>query len=352
MADESTKAGYLESLRQKVEKIEDIRSHGMKHMLVNGAKLCIALAVAIGVGTAVTSMQEGDAAKAFESNGKLSYEFMYVDGTFAKWNAEYVGNDINTLLTGGKVLVRDGMHITGAAADMASGFLVLPGASYINKAGDTIIFRDDNDRHIYTYNPSTKQKAVLYSGNSGEVICTKDSIYFIDYDSDSSVMKLPLAGGSDKSAVVSEEVSSFAVCGDTVLYINSAHNLYSQGLDDKSHKRLMSEVERFYLDGNIIAESQNKVVSFRPNGNKAYELYESLDKEMRMAGVIGDTLFIEASGSFLAVRDGRSSALDAPQGAMYGSIARDAAGNYYGVCYAADGSSKAGSRLVKIGGVQ
>ena len=34
MADKNTKAGYLEALQQKAAEIEDIRSHGMKRMLV------------------------------------------------------------------------------------------------------------------------------------------------------------------------------------------------------------------------------------------------------------------------------------------------------------------------------
>ena len=183
-------------------------------------------------------------------------------------------------------------------------------------------------------------------------MCTKDSVYFIDYDSGSNVLKMPLDGSSDKSAVVDTEVSSFAVCGDTVLYIDSLHNLNSQELGSKSRKTLMTQVERFYLNGDIIAESQNKVVSFRPNGNTAHKLYESLDKEMRLAGMVGDTLFIEAGGSFLAVHAGKSETLDAPQGTMYSSIAKDDAGNYYGICYAADADSKTVMRLVKIGGVE
>ena len=352
MADENTKAGYLESLQQKAEKIEDIRSHGMKRMLVNGSKLFIVLAVATGIGTAVTSMQESDAVKAFQANGTLPYEFMYADGTFAKWNDECVGNDINTLLTGGEIYVRDGMHITGAQADPADGFLVLPGATYINKVGDNIIYRDDKDHHIYTFNPSTKAKAVLYEGNSGEVMCTQDSVYFIDYDSNSSVMKLPLTGGSDKATVVDEAVSSFAVCGDTILYIDALHRLDSREISGKAHKMLMTQVERFYLDGNVIAESKDKVVSFRPNGDTAHELYASSDKEMRMSGLAGGNLFIEENGSFLAVRDGKATALDVPQGLMYSSITEDDAGTYYGICYTADGDNKTTLRLVKIGGVQ
>lgn len=352
MADKNTKAGYLEALQQKAAEIEDIRSHGMKRMLVNGAKLFIVLAVATGAGAAVTSIQESNAAEAFQSSGNLPYEFMYADGMFTKWNAESIGNDMNTLLTGGKILIRDGMHVTGAAADPDSGFLVLPGASYLNKVGNIIVYRDDKDRHIYTINPSTKLKTVLYAGNSGEVLCTKDSVYFIDYDSGSNVLKMPLDGSSDKSAVVDTEVSSFAVCGDTVLYIDSLHNLNSQELGSKSRKTLMTQVERFYLNGDIIAESQNKVVSFRPNGNTAHKLYESLDKEMRLASMVGDTLFIEAGGSFLAVHAGKSETLDAPQGTMYSSIAKDDAGNYYGICYAADADSKTVMRLVKIGGVE
>ena len=343
MADKNTKAGYLEALQQKAAEIEDIRSHGMKRMLVNGAKLFIVLAVATGAGAAVTSIQESNAAEAFQSSGNLPYEFMYADGMFTKWNAESIGNDMNTLLTGGKILIRDGMHVTGAAADPDSGFLVLPGASYLNKVGNIIVYRDDKDRHIYTISPSTKLKTVLYAGNSGEVLCTKDSVYFI---------KMPLDGSSDKSVVVDTEVSSFAVCGDTVLYIDSLHNLNSQELGSKSRKTLMTQVERFYLNGDIIAESQNTVVSFRPNGNTAHKLYESLDKEMRLAGMVGDTLFIEAGGSFLAVHAGKSETLDAPQGTMYSSIAKDDAGNYYGICYAADADSKTVMRLVKIGGVE
>lgn len=353
MADGRTKAEYLVSLQEKAKKIGDIRLHGTKRLIINGVKLLVVFVIVTGIGTVISSMQENDAAKAFQNNGELSFEFLYHDGIFSQWNAESIGNDINTLLTGGKILVRDGVRVTGATVVKPDdGFLIIQNASYLNKIGDFIIYRDDKDRHIYMVNLVTRQKTVLYAGNSGEVLCTKDNIYFIDYDCNSNIMKLSLDGNAPKKVMVNKFVTSFAVCGDTIIYIDSKQDLCSQKINGQSHKTLMSNVERFYINGNIIAESKNKVVSFRPNGNKAQMLYEDSDKEMQLAGIIGNHLFIESKGAFLVVNGGKPTTLNIPQGRMYGSIVKDGVNNYYGICYENNDDNKLILRLVKIEGVQ
>lgn len=249
--------------------------------------------------------------------------------------------------------MRDGVRVTGATVVKPDdGFLIIQNASYLNKIGDFIIYRDDKDRHIYMVNLVTRQKTVLYAGNSGKVLCTKDNIYFIDYDCNSNIMKLSLDGNAPKKVIVNKIVTSFAVCGDTIIYIDSKQDLCSQKINGQSHKTLMSNVERFYINGNIIAESKNKVVSFRPNGNKAQMLYEDSDKEMQLAGIIGNHLFIESKGAFLVVNGGKPTTLNIPQGRMYGSIVKDGVNNYYGICYENNDDNKLILRLVKIEGVQ
>lgn len=350
MAKEETKAEYLHSLQQDVEDMQRLREQGVQRIFRNGAKLLLVTAVVIGIGAAGTALQEKNAAAAFQSTGIPSYEFLYAGHVFDDWNAAGTGNDVNALLTGGKVLIRDGVYVSGVPADDTAGqFQIIPNASYLNKLGSQIIYRDDKDRHIYAYDIDTKQKSIIYNGNSGEVFCTKDSIYFVDYDEGADVMKITLQNPTDKTAVVKSPVKSFVVCGDTVIFLDKGSVLKKQTIGGKSADVLMKHVERFYLNGHILAETKNTVVEFKPDGRDSKKLLQDADPEASLVGISGQKLFLQSNGELVSWSKGTKTSLQSAANGLYGSIVEDKDNQtYYGIEYQKDDDNHTSLKLVKL----
>ncbi len=347
---EETKAEYLHSLQQDVEDMQRLREQGVQRIFRNGAKLLLVTAVVIGIGAAGTVLQERNAVAAFQSTGILSYEFLYAGHVFDDWNAAGTGNDVNALLTGGKVLIRDGVYVTGVPADDTAGkFQIIPNASYLNKMGSQIIYSDDQDRHIYAYDLDTKQKSIIYTGNSGEVFCTKDSIYFVDYDEGAALMKIDPQKPTDKTAVVKSPVKSFAVCGDTVIFLDEGSVLKKQAVGGKSTDVLMKHVERFFLNGHILAETKNTIVEFKPDGRDSKKLLQDADPEASLVGISGQKLFLQSNGELASWTKGAKTSLRSAANGLYGSIVEDKDNQaYYGIEYQQDNSSHISLKLVKL----
>lgn len=352
------KKEYLESLHAQAE--GGASQQGGRKLLKSSAMLLAAALAAIGIGMGISHAQRNSAYEHYQQSGELSYEYLDVKDVFTNWNQTAIGNDANNLLAGGKILLHDNLRVTGASAVLAeSGFRQIPAASYLNLVGNAIVYRSDKDRHIYAADRDSLQSRLLYDGNAGEVFCVGTRVYFIDYDAGGIVSYLDLAATSDKKAVTAEGVSSFAVCGDEVLYLNAAHTLRHAALPAESgtkiHPRdLMQRVERFYLcEAGIVAESRDTVVSFTMQGDRVQRRYRSADDDMQVAGFLPrqQLLLIRENGSYVVVRLDAAQAQPLPfDGAdtrTITSLVQDEAGALYGVaCSKKDASA---SELVGFG---
>lgn len=186
------KKEYLESLRAQVT--DDASRQGGRKLLKSSAMLLAAALAAIGIGMGISHAQRNSAYEHYQQSGELSYEYLDVKDAFASWNQKDVGNDVDALLAGGRVLLRDNLRVTGASAVPAeSGFRQIPDASYLNLVGNAIVYRSDKDRHIYAADRDSLQSRLLYEGNAGEVFCVGTRVYFIDYDAGGIVSYLDLA---------------------------------------------------------------------------------------------------------------------------------------------------------------
>lgn len=356
------KKEYFESIRAQVA--NDASRQGGRKLLKSSAMLLAAALAAIGIGMGISHAQRNSAYEHYQQSGELSYEYLDVKDAFASWTQKDVGNDVDALLAGGKILLRDNLRVTGASSVPAeSGFRQIPDASYLNLVGNTIVYRSDKDRHVYAADRDSLQSRLLYDGNAGEVFCVGTRVYFIDYDAGGIVSYLDLTAPSDKKAVTAEGVSSFAVCGDEVLYLNAAHTLRHAALSAengaKIHpKDLMQRVERFYLcDAGIVAESRDTVASFTMQGDRVQRRYRSADGDMQVAGFLPgqQLLLIRENGSYAAVRLGPAQAQPLPfDGAdkrTLTSLVQDEAGAIYGVACAKKDTSSRASELVGFGTV-
>ncbi|MDY3740865.1 MAG: hypothetical protein SO022_10440 [Selenomonadaceae bacterium] len=220
-------------------------------------------------------------------------EYLYINykDIFNKWNKISTGNDVNSTLSGGKLLVLNDKIISGIDVKNNIEYVCIDGASYLNKYDHNIVYRNDYDRKIYSYNLEDNKKEIVYEGNCGEVFCDSLGIYFIDYGNNAHVVYM------NKEKVISditdEAVSSFVICGKYILYLNTNHNLLVKNIYTNDTKIIADNVERFFMNGNIIIERKNKIISINPTGNKSREVYNSDDVDMRVIGLVGKDIYIK-----------------------------------------------------------
>jgi hypothetical protein len=330
-----TKKEYLDSLQKKSDKILDIRlSKGIIQILLHASALVLVTVLVVAAGTFGTNIEKDKAYKSFLEGGEISYEHLNYKDTFVQWNQNTIGNDVNVLLSGGKILIKDGLLISGAPlGKINEGFLFLGNSSYLNKVQDEIVYRDDKDRCIYGYNIKTKMKRVIHEGNSGEVYCTGNKIYFIDYDQGSEISCIDLSQGTESNIVVSHAVTSFAVCADNILYLNTKQELYRKVMGQKNDRKLASHIERFFLNGNIIVESKNNIIEFTPTGDHSHVIYQSDVDNMRLVGASSKNTYIQEDSHLICLSETSKLTLAGATFSLFSSIAENQNGAIYGTAY-------------------
>jgi len=284
-----TKKEYLESLQKKADETLDIRSvKGITRKFLHASVLFIVVVIVVAAGRFGTNMEREKAYASFLEGGTVSYEHLNYKDTFVRWNQNATGNDVNVLLSGGKILMKDGLIISGVSiGGINDGFLFLGNISYINKVQDEIVYRDNKDRYIYGYNVKTKIK----------------------------------------------RVSSFAVCANNIIYLNTKQELYRKIIGQSDDRKLVSHIERFFINGNIIAESKNIIIEFTPTGDNSHVIYQSDVSNMRLVGSNGKDTYIQEDSNLICLSESDKITLVGDAYSLFGSIIANPNGVVYGAGY-------------------
>ena len=315
-----TKEEHIAELQQKVKSAEALKNRkalGMKAL--HGVGVLAAAGIITVGGMFVSGSSAKNAYQAMNAIGKVDYEFLNYEDTFSKWNSTALGNDINVLLSGGKVCLREGT-VTMAVPPKEGQGMVIPGASYLNKHGNEYIYRDDKSRKIVAMNIQNRQKSVLFDGNAGEVVCEGDNVYFVNLGDEANIYRLKLEDGSEPERVVVKPVISFAPVGGSILYLTTDGSLYVLKQGSKVAELLSQHIERFFVAGCILAESQDKIISFTPLGKDAHVIYQGTDKDMRMVGFEQGNIYIQEDGQLYELSNDEKRALIDTQHSLYGSL--------------------------------
>lgn len=337
-----TKGEYLASLRREAQRSEQAASETSRRrrmaIILALGTLFILIAGVIGSSVsrrrAYTRYVAGDTQVQFN---QLDYQ-----DTFSIWNERDVGNDVNTLLGGGKTYCRDNISVLPGE----TGFVVArrgqPLAtlasriSYINIARDSLFYRDDSTRQTHIFHLSSGTDETFLTENTGQLFVTGERLYYIDHSVNSQLFSVSLNGG-ESSMVTERPVSTFAVCGRTVLYLDTQGRLYRKDLSSGSESRLLSHIERFYLNGNIIAESGDKIFQLSPDGRKSSLLYESSTPDLQLVGANQDGIYYQENGALYVLREGGAILLFVGPYDLYQSICADDDGRIYFMAYNAGG---------------
>lgn len=333
-----TKGEYLASLRREAQRAEQAasetnRRRRMALILALGTFLILITGV---IGSSVSRRRAYSRYVA----GDMQVQFSQLDyqDTFAIWNERDVGNDVNTLLGGGKTYCRNDITVLPSE----TGFIVArqgqPLAtlashiSYINVMRDSLFYRDDSTRQAHLFHLSSGTDETLLNGNIGQLFATGDRLYYIDHGANSQLFSISLNGG-EASMITERPIISFAVCGRTVVYLDTQRRLYQKDVNSGSESRLLSHIERFYLNGNIIAESGDKIFQLSPDGRKSSLLYESATPNLQLVGANQDGIYYQENGALYVLRDSGAILLFVGPYDLYQSICVDNDGRIYCMAY-------------------
>ena len=309
-----TKNEYLSNLRKKSDKAESFVSpKGKRRRAIIAIILIIGTAVSIGIGIKGTESGKETIYDAYiADHSEINYEYLNYRNIFELWNNGDLGNDVNVLLSGGKTYNRAGIAVypdeTGeycifqdSTPIKALGYSI----SYINVTDNTVFYREDETRNLVSYQIDSDQLRVLVRGNVGEVFVSENRVYYIDLKNGILVSINP--SGREKRTIYEYPINSFAVCGSNLFVLdnNKRFGIYHINEDGTGYfSTIASNIERFFIGGNIIAESGNTVFTFTPNGGKAESVYESDDSSMRLVGISGTVVFVQESGKLYALVEG------------------------------------------------
>ena len=181
------------------------------------------------------------ASRIFESNclgnyntNLLSYGCIYSDG------------EIKIVSTDNIVLEQNGQRITISEK---------PG-SYINRIGDSVYYRNDEDRKVYCYSIKSQETHCLIEKQCGEVIVSTKGIAFIDYESEA--LSYYSFEDKDIKCLSEEKLIEFATVGDKYFCLAKNGNLILLNAAGKS-SLLEKDVDKFYYVGNIVIQKKDNV---------------------------------------------------------------------------------------------
>lgn len=342
-----TKQEYLDTLQKNTDKVLAANSPKVKRRRrFIAAILAIGSIIGIGIGIVGTTGEKEDAYSAFieKFNGgdytSVPFEFLNYKDTFDFWNNHAVGNDVNVLIDGGEIYSRDGIEVypdePGQTTKVQNGesapYLINDKISYINVSNGSVFYRSDTDRCIHRFDLSLQQTETVFQGNVGETFITNDMIYCIDYSQGSALISMDLQG-NNQAVVVTGPVSSFLVCGENLLYLDTTQHLYSTTIGSDSVSLVVSNIERFFVGGLIYAESKNTLFCFTPTGGRAEEVYTSENDTLRMVGVIDGVMFFQENGELYSYVDGTAKIISALQHDLYSSLVKCEDGSLKAVAY-------------------
>lgn len=334
-----TKGEYLQSLQASVNKVQKrktpkgrIRTWGM------AALVCVGSAAGIWYEANASASEQVSRYESYRDSTEtiVSIDSLAYEDTFEIWNSRDIGNDANTLLSGGAVYVQGPIKVLPSSDFVSTNVILESGetqnipmaGSSLNVVGNTIVFRNDATRNIHAYDLASGEDNIIFDGNAGEVFISDGRIYYIDLGDGFAVKSMNL-DGSDKQKLLDGPIQSFAVFGDTIIYLDTEQSLFRTQPDGQVPQRLVSNIERFFIGEKVYAESKNTIIAFSPSGSEAEAVYVSESDDFRLIGYQEGKLFFQEAGALKYLEDGACSTVCSDNHVLYDSLDIDSLGKIY-----------------------
>lgn len=290
MTDKSvSKMSYLQLLQSRADSARALQKDGYILLLKKSWILFLTCGLALTGGFIGTRVAREKAYTTFQQTGEIVYEDMDIKDSFTQWNQVNNGNDINTLLGGGRILTRRGQSYAGVPVGPLQGKVQqLPASAYLNLVGSVLYYRDDVSRNIYALDLGANTSKVYIKGNVGEIFCSNDTLYYINHNQKDQIFSKSLSEDGEPQLVFAEPVLKFAVINHVLLVLQTDRKLFY--VNGKTKHYLVDADDFAIVGGKIYAVNQQRIVRFNPSGEGANKVYEGADK-LQLIGVSGTSIY-------------------------------------------------------------
>ena len=236
----------------------------------------------------------------------LSYDSMYDE-----FGGVHMGNKPYQSLMGGyyyegkqlSLFPGNNAESTIMKADKEDHILTNFLADNINVRDNTIFFRDPTSRKVSAYDIKTQNTIQLDFEHVGQFVVCGKNYYYIDINSSELIM---YDYTSDESTTLADGVSSFAIAGNSVLFLNKEHELHSLNCETREDDIIASNVLAFSYNGKLWIQNNGKVFCRRIDEKNLTEFILGVNCS-RLLGVTDSWMFYESNNYiYIHALDGSS----------------------------------------------
>lgn len=132
-----------------------------------------------------------------------------------------------------------------------------------NIIGDVVALCDDKSGALKVI--VSEKTAYVGKNIVGEIIATKDIVYFVDKTDEKSIHSYNIGTGEEKR-LINDSVCQFALYGNYIFYLNDAEKIMRYSLETEEVNEVVDNVQRFYLAGGLIVQNGTDIVCVELDG--------------------------------------------------------------------------------------
>lgn len=148
--------------------------------------------------------------------------------------------------------------------------------SQINIAKDIVVFRGA-DKKLYSCKYDGTDKKVIVENKVGTVVVAGDFIYYVDYSKANNLYRYSI---KDKKIepVIEADINKFIVIADSILYSDFSNKLMLQNIGSTTPSWTDKNVVKFYFNGDIYVQNNDKVIEFNVNNHFPKEVATNVNE--------------------------------------------------------------------------
>lgn len=303
MKKDTLTGSYTSYLKRKVDRIEKRklpRKIRAVIFFVVWAAICIG-GIVIGAFNKSSILEKRY--NSFIENPEISsvdFELLSYKNVAQIVETHFLGNSPSQLLLGGYFCEKDNYKVY-PAGDGQSTILRIDDfemtledsiVSDVNIKNGMVYYRDQGERKIYAYDISSGGKTDLGIENVGQFALYDSDYIYIDL-SNSSLIYVDQNNKNHKT-LIDSGVKSFAVAGNSILYLDSNRTLSKLGLSDNAKTVITNNVNVFSFSSFLWLQNNDKLIQKGLSEKKVSE-YELNMPCNRLIGLTDIYIFFESS---------------------------------------------------------
>ena len=148
--------------------------------------------------------------------------------------------------------------------------------SQININKDLIVYKG-LDKKLYSCKHDGTDKKALVKDKVGTVVLAGENIYYVNLTKANNLYKYSLK--EKKSELVLElEIKTFTIIADNILYLDYTNNLMLQDLNSTTYTWANANVVKFYFNGEVYVQNNNKIIKFNLNNHFPEEIASDINE--------------------------------------------------------------------------